>query len=62
FKAGLKEQDVIVAINGEKVGNSADLRRYMYTELKTGEKAELKIYRDGEQLSIEVTLAANTAG
>ncbi|HAQ07691.1 MAG TPA: peptidase S1, partial [Bacillus bacterium] len=42
FKAGLKEQDVIVAINGEKVGNSADLRRYMYTELKTGEKAELK--------------------
>lgn len=57
--AGLKEQDVIVAINEEKVENASDLRRYMYTEMKTGDKAELKIYRDGKQMTIEVKLAAN---
>ncbi|MDQ0338049.1 serine protease Do [Caldalkalibacillus uzonensis] len=28
-KAGLKERDVIVAINGEQIGNSIDLRKYL---------------------------------
>lgn len=61
-QAGIKDKDVIVAINDEKVDNSGDLRRYMYTVLKTGDKAELTLYRDGEQLNVEVTLSANTAG
>ncbi|WP_423407884.1 S1C family serine protease [Heyndrickxia sp. MSNUG] len=59
-KAGLKKQDVIVGINGEKVDKASDLRRYMYTQLKSGDKAKLKIYRDGKLISIEVTLTANT--
>ncbi|MCM3666331.1 trypsin-like peptidase domain-containing protein [Mesobacillus subterraneus] len=58
-KAGLQEQDVIVAINEEKVENSSDLRRYMYTKLKTGDKAEIKIYRDGKQMTVQVTLTAS---
>jgi serine protease Do len=57
-KAGLQEQDVIVAINEEKVENSSDLRRYMYTKLKNGDKAEIKIYRDGKQRAVQVTLTA----
>lgn len=55
-KAGLKEKDIIVGINGEKVNNASDLRKYMYTKLKTGDKTKLKIYRDGKQQTIEVTL------
>jgi serine protease Do len=58
-KAGLQEQDVIVAINEEKVENASDLRRYMYTKLRNGEKAELKIYRDGKQMAVQVTLTAS---
>lgn len=58
-KAGLKKQDVIVGINGEKVDKASDLRRYMYTHLKSGDKAKLKIYRDGKQISVEVTLTEN---
>lgn len=59
-KAGLQKQDVIVGINGQKVDKASDLRRYMYTQLKSGDKAKLKIYRDGKQISVEVMLTANT--
>lgn len=60
-QAGLKQQDVIVSINGEKVENSSDLRKYMYSKLKTGDKAALKVYRDGKAVTINVNLSSNTA-
>jgi serine protease Do len=59
--AGLQEQDVIVGINDEKVRNASDLRRYMYTELETGDNVELKIYRDGKQQTLKVALSAANA-
>ncbi|MFT9596385.1 S1C family serine protease [Mesobacillus sp.] len=59
--AGLQEQDVIVGINDEKIGNASDLRRYMYTKLQTGDNAELKIYRDGKQQTLQVALSAANA-
>lgn len=60
-QAGIKEQDVIVGINEEKVNSASDLRRYMYTELKTGDNAKLKIYRDGKQLTVDVRLSVNAS-
>lgn len=60
-KAGLQEQDIIVAINDEKLGQASDLRRYMYTELQAGDSAELKIYRDGKQQTLKVDLSASSA-
>lgn len=59
-KAGVQKQDVIVAINGKKVENSADLRRYMYSSVKAGDKVKLKIYRNGKERTIEVTLSGNS--
>lgn len=56
--AGLQEQDIIVMINGQEVKNSSELRRYMYAELKTGDQAELKIYRNGKEEKVKVTLVA----
>jgi serine protease Do len=56
-KAGIQEQDIIVTINDEKVENAGDLRRYMYTELKTGDQITLEVYRDGEKMSLEVDLS-----
>ncbi|RSD24961.1 S1C family serine protease [Mesobacillus subterraneus] len=60
-EAGLQEQDVIVAINGEKVENAGDLRRFMYTKLNTGDSAELTIYRDGKKQTFQVKLTAANA-
>jgi serine protease Do len=59
-KAGIKEQDVIVGINDKKVAAASDLRRFMYTELKTGDQVKLKIYRAGKQMTVKVTLTDNT--
>ncbi|WP_019153409.1 S1C family serine protease [Robertmurraya massiliosenegalensis] len=58
-EAGIKAQDVIVAINDQKVETSNDLRKYLYTEAKVGDEIELKIYREGKLLTEKMTLANN---
>ena len=58
-EAGLKVQDVIVSIDGKKITNSTDLRKYLYTEVKIGDKVELEIYRDGKSQKVELTLTSN---
>jgi len=60
-KAGLKVQDVITAINGNKVTSSTDLRKYLYSEVEIGEKVELNIYRDGKSQKVELTLTSNSS-
>jgi serine protease Do len=60
-EAGLKEQDIIVGINDEKVENASDLRRYMYTKIQNGDNVELEIYRDGKQETLQVALPAANA-
>jgi len=57
-KAGLEVKDVIVSVNKNKVKNSGELRRYLYTELKVGEKVSLEVYRDGKLRTINITLAS----
>ena len=60
-EAGLQVQDVIVAINDTKLTNSTDLRKYLYTEAKIGDKVELEIYRDGKSQKVELTLTSNSS-
>jgi serine protease Do len=60
-KAGIREKDVIVGINDKEVKAASDLRRYMYTELKAGEHVKLKVYRDGKQMTVEVTMADSSS-
>ncbi|WHX39895.1 trypsin-like peptidase domain-containing protein [Mesobacillus sp. AQ2] len=59
-KAGLQEQDIIVGINDAQVKSASDLRRYMYTKLKKGDSAQVKIYRDGKQQTLKVVLSASS--
>ncbi len=47
-KAGIEEQDIITAINGTEIKNSTELRKFLYTELKVGDKATFTIYRGAE--------------
>ena len=58
-KAGLQVQDVIVSINNTDVGNSDDLRKFLYSKLEVGDKATFKIYRGSEQQTISLTLTSS---
>jgi serine protease Do len=59
-KAGLAGQDVIVSINGTKIKDSNELRKYLYTELEVGDRAQLEIYRGDEKLSVQLELMSNS--
>src|ERR1700730_1806942 len=54
-KAGLKEQDVILTMNGTEVQSVEQLRR-MIRETPPGRVVTLGISRDGQMLSIKVEL------
>jgi serine protease Do len=54
-KAGLKENDVITEINGQRVEGTAQFRR-MIREIPAGRTVQLSIWRDGKQQTITATL------
>lgn len=58
-KAGLAVEDVITSINGTDIKNSTELRKFLYSELKVGDKATLTIYRGAEVKTIDITLTSN---
>ncbi|MBV6715933.1 S1C family serine protease [Paenibacillus chitinolyticus] len=55
--AGLKSEDVIVAINGKKIETTVQLRKFLYKESKIGDKIEVAYYREGKKQKTELTLA-----
>jgi serine protease Do len=54
-KAGLKENDVITEINGQRVEGEAQFRR-MIREIPAGRTVQLTVWRDGRAQSVSVTL------
>lgn len=54
-KAGLKENDVITEISGQRVEGSEQFRR-MIREIPAGRTAQLSVWRDGRQQTITVTM------
>ncbi|MFE8700158.1 S1C family serine protease [Cytobacillus sp. FJAT-54145] len=57
-KAGLTVQDVIVGINDTEINDANELRKYLYSEVKVGDKVTVKVYRDGELKEVELTLTS----
>ncbi|MEH7353345.1 trypsin-like peptidase domain-containing protein [Neobacillus drentensis] len=55
-QAGLKELDVIVEMDGEKINDVIDLRKHLYQKKKIGDKMSIKFYRDGKQKETTLTL------
>jgi len=55
-KAGLKQYDVIVEINGQTIENSNDLRMKI-ADIQPGAKIEIKIVRDGKEKALTATIA-----
>ncbi|MDN6627144.1 MAG: trypsin-like peptidase domain-containing protein [Pisciglobus halotolerans] len=54
-EAGLKQYDVIVEFNGEKVTDSIELRKAIYST-EVDQKIELTYYRDGKKATTTVTM------
>ena len=59
-KAGVKEGDILLGINGTKVINGAAVQEKV-NSFRPGEKATLKILRDGNEKEIEVTFQGSAA-
>ncbi|HXH68520.1 MAG TPA: PDZ domain-containing protein [Candidatus Limnocylindrales bacterium] len=54
-KAGLKENDVVLEINGQRVEGMEQFRRMIH-EIPSGRSANLAVWRDGRSQNIKVTL------
>jgi serine protease Do len=54
--AGLKEQDVILAVGDRRVANRFDLERALWN-CKEGDKIEAAVLRDGKETKVALTLA-----
>lgn len=55
-KSGLKKYDVIVAIDGQKIENQAQLRKYVFKK-NVGDTVRVTVYRDGKQQTVNVVLS-----
>ena len=54
-RAGLKEGDVVVRVNGESIDNAADLRNAIGL-LRVGAEARIEIIRDGRRRTVKVRI------
>lgn len=52
-KAGVSSGDIIIGIDNKEVKNMSDLTKSLYT-YKAGDKAKIKIYKDGVEREVEV--------
>ncbi|WHY86326.1 trypsin-like peptidase domain-containing protein [Neobacillus novalis] len=57
-QAGLKELDVIVELDGQKINDVIDLRKHLYQKKKIGEQMKVKFYRAGKLQEATLRLSA----
>lgn len=54
-KAGVKDGDIIIGVNGSKVGEVASVSS-LISEYEPGQKVELTVLRDGREIKLSATL------
>lgn len=54
--AGVQQYDVIVEMDGKKIENAIELRKHLYNEKEVGDTLQLKVYRQGEIVELQLTL------
>ena len=59
-RAGLKELDVIVEMDGETIADVITLRKHLYNEKNIGDKMAVKFYREGKLEEATLTLSDET--
>jgi len=60
-KAGLKENDVITEVNGQRVEGSVQFRRFI-REIPAGRTVQLSVWRDGHSQTVAATLGKSEMG
>jgi serine protease Do len=55
-EAGIKAQDIIISVNDQKIADSRDLTAFI-ADLKVGQKADIKVLRNGKEKKFTVTIA-----
>jgi serine protease Do len=56
-KAGLRQYDVIVKLDGQEITSGAQLRKYLTLNKKPGDTVEVTFYRDGFRKTVKVQLS-----
>jgi serine protease Do len=59
-KAGLKQNDVVTEINGQRIEGTAQFRRMIH-EIPAGRAAQLTVWREGRSQNISVTVGKSDA-
>lgn len=54
-KAGIKENDIILSIDNQKLERMCELRRYIYTK-KPKDEVTLKLLRNNREIELKVKL------
>ena len=60
-EAGMKQYDVIVEMDGEPIENSIDLRQHLYTKTVIGDTLNVKLYRAGKEIKVELVLKESSS-
>jgi serine protease Do len=60
LEAGLKFNDIIVALDDKEITSTMDLRKYLYNSKKIGESVAVTFYRDGKKQTVNVMLTEKT--
>jgi serine protease Do len=55
--AGLKTNDVIVQLDNKTVDSTLELRKYIYSQKKIGDKISITYYRGGKKATLTLTMA-----
>ncbi len=55
-RAGILRGDIILSMDGQKVGTVIDLLRLLRQEFETGQEVELEIFRDGSNFTLPMVL------
>jgi serine protease Do len=61
-EAGLTTNDVIVELDGQSVGSTLELRKYLYEHKRIGDKLKVTYYRNGKKMITTLTLAESQKG
>jgi len=55
-KAGLKAEDIIIGLKGKETDTGSELRNILYKDTKVGDTVEVKILRNGKEMTKKIKL------
>ncbi|WP_163117443.1 serine protease HtrA [Bacillus subtilis] len=55
-KAGLKAEDIIIGLKGTEIDTGSELRNILYKDAKIGDTVEVKILRNGKEMTKKIKL------